>query len=630
MKTKDQAPSLLLTARKLSPLLRPRRLMLFFAAVLLLLSLGLDLIAPLLLKQLIDTTLGKRDLHLLNAIIAAFVGLYFVRFGADLLSGRLRNRFNEGLLLDLRRLLFRHVQTLSSPFFAGQRSAYLASRILNDAALLSAQMMAIFLGALSSSLLLCGSVAIVFWLNWQLAVVLCLVGPVLVFLTRRFGQRTRHATEEAQERGATLNAGVQESLAGIGLIQSYTLEEYAEKRVGAEMEGLRAIGVRQADLTLTHRTGVIMMTSLAGLAVLWFGSRGVVSGELTLGALMAFLAYAVNVYRPVQDLASLNLIVQSAKVAARRIFEILDTQPTVREAPDAVPIVQPVRGHVKCSSLSFAYEEGKDVLSDISWEIQPGTKVALVGHSGAGKTTMLNLLPHFHDPRIGSIEIDGQDIRRLTLDSLRKSIAVVSQETFLFSGTIRDNLLCVRPDATEQDLERALEGAHLSSFVESLPNGLNTEVGERGVRLSGGERQRLSIARALLKDAPILLLDEATSSLDNVAEKQIRAAIGRLLESGKTCFVIAHRLSTIRDANWILVLEKGRLVGQGTHADLYGANATYARLFDEQYAGDGGSAPTAVALKNVQEFVLNDGSRQSRVVVHTADGGQKRVEIRSA
>ena len=244
MKTKDQAPSLLQTARKLSPLLRPRRLMLFFAAVLLLLSLGLDLIAPLLLKQLIDTTLGKRDLHLLNAIIAAFVGLYFVRFGADLLSGRLRNRFNEGLLLDLRRLLFRHVQTLSSPFFAGQRSAYLASRILNDAALLSAQMMAIFLGALSSSLLLCGSVAIVFWLNWQLAVVLCLVGPVLVFLTRRFGQRTRHATEEAQERGATLNAGVQESLAGIGLIQSYTLEEYAEKRVGAEMEGLRAIGVR--------------------------------------------------------------------------------------------------------------------------------------------------------------------------------------------------------------------------------------------------------------------------------------------------------------------------------------------------------------------------------------------------
>ncbi|MEA2559699.1 MAG: ATP-binding cassette, subfamily bacterial MsbA [Acidobacteriota bacterium] len=616
------------TFRKLLPFLRPHRSKLIGAGSLLLVSLALELTAPLLLKQLIDTTLASRDLGRLNTLIGLFAGLYLLRFVMELGGGRLRNRFNEGLLFDLRQKLFAHVQTLSSPFFTQQRSGYLASRILNDASLLSHQLLAILLGALSSVLLLVGSVVIVFWLNWQLAVVLCLIGPLLVVLTQWFGGRVRNATEEMQEHGANLGASVQESVAGVSLIQSYSLEKFAQQRVGSEMAKLRSNGIHLADLALQHRNGILVMTSLAGLGVLWFGSRSVMGGALTLGDLMAFLAYAVNVYRPVQELTSLNLTVQSAKVAASRIFALLDTAPTICEAPGAVPLATPVRGHVRCSGLSFAYEKN-DVLSDVSFEIQPGMKVALVGRSGAGKTTLLNHLPRFYDPRLGKIEIDGQDVRGVQLASLRAAIAVVAQETFLFSGSVRENLLCVRPSASEADLRKALEGANLLEWADALPQGMDTQVGERGVRLSGGERQRLSIARALLKDAPVLILDEATSSLDSVTEKQIRSALGRLLESGKTCFVIAHRLTTIRDADWILVLDKGRLVGQGTHAELYASNTVYARLFDEQFAGAPSPVPTHVMLNNAEEFFLREGNRQSRVVVQTDDSGQKRVVISS-
>jgi subfamily B ATP-binding cassette protein MsbA len=628
MATSKASLSLVGVFRKLRPFLRPHCPKLFAAVALLLVTLTLELTAPLLLKQLIDTTLASRDLERLNLIIGLFVGLYLLRFFVELGGGRLRNRFNEGLLFDLRQKLFAHVQTLSTPFFTQQRSGYLASRILNDASLLSNQVLAILLGTLSSLLLLVGSVAIVFWLNWRLAVILCLIGPLLVLLTRRFGARVRQATEEMQERAANLGASVQESVAGVSLIQSYSLEEFAQRRVGSEMDKLRSNGIHLADLAVQHRNGILIMTSLAGLAVLWFGSRSVVAGGLTLGDLMAFLAYAVNVYRPVQELSSLNLTVQSTKVAASRIFDLLETTPTICEAPGAVPLAAPVRGQVRCSGLSFAYEKD-DVLADVGFEIQPGMKVALVGRSGAGKTTLLNHLPRFYDPRLGKVEIDGQDVRGVRLASLRAAIAVVAQETFLFSGSVRENLQCVRPEASEADLRRALEQANLLDWAEALPQGLDTEVGERGVRLSGGERQRLSIARAMLKDAPILILDEATSSLDSVTEKQIRSALGRLLESGKTCFVIAHRLTTIRDADWILVLDKGRLVGQGTHAELYASNTVYARLFDEQFAGAVSSAPTHVMLSNAEEFFLREGNRQSRVVVQTDDNGQKRVVISS-
>jgi ABC-type multidrug transport system fused ATPase/permease subunit len=274
--------------------------------------------------------------------------------------------------------------------------------------------------------------------------------------------------------------------------------------------------------------------------------------------------------------------------------------------------------------VCFAYRE-KDVLSEVSFEIEPGMKVAVVGRSGAGKTTLLNHLPRFHDPRTGRVEVDGRDLRDLSLRSLRGAIGIVSQDTFLFSGTIRDNLLCVRPEASEEDLLRVLAAAQLNDLLERLREGLDTEVGERGVHLSGGERQRLSIARALLKDPPILILDEATSSLDSISENRIRAALDHLMRSGRTCFVIAHRFTTILDADRILVLDEGRLVGQGSHRELYRSNPHYTRLYDEQFEGAVAAGPAGEG-RRMEEFLVRDGSKQSRIVVQ-AEGGRKRVEV---
>ncbi len=594
---------------------------------LLLLAIVLDLVSPLLLKYLIDTALPSGNLGQVNLVVLAFVGLYLGRFTAEIVGGRSRNRFSEGLLLDLRRSLFSHLQTLSLPFFSKNRSGYLASRVLNDASLLSGHFAAVVLGIFTNVVLVCGAVAVILYLDWKLGLVVLLVVPLLVLVTRRFGSHIRDASQEMQERISRLSASVQESIAGVHLIQSYSLESFATERIGSEMKSLRDVNLRLDNLTLLHAGGTLLMTSIAGLSILWFGGRQVVAGDLTLGALMAFLAYAVNVYRPVRELATLNLSIQSASVAAGRVFEILDTRPTVVESPDAKPLRVPVSGRITCEGATFAYEDD-DVLAEVSFEIEPGTKVALVGRSGAGKTTLLNLIPRLYDPREGRILIDGQDLRSLSIGSLRSAIGIVSQETFLFSGSIRDNLLCVNPDASEEELLEALEQAHLGDLLQRLPGGLDTEVGERGLRLSGGERQRLSIARVILKDPAILLLDEATSSLDSISENQIRIALDRLIEGGRTCLIIAHRFTTVRDADHILVLDQGKLVGQGTHAHLYSSNAIYSRLYDEQY----GRGPKALKLSagsgRVEEFILNDGTSQSRVVVETDQAGMSRVEIR--
>src|SRR4051812_24521216 len=436
--------------RRLYPFLAPSRRLLEGALILSLLSLALDLVSPLLLKRLIDRVFAAGDLAQLNRVIGLFAALYGLKLVSDLAGGRLKNRFGEDVLLRIRKQVYEHVQGLSLSFFQETRSGYLTSRILSDANLLGSTLGTLILGTFTNVLLVAGAIAITAWLNWRLTLVLLLIVPVLIVLTRKLGARVRIATHEMQEQISHLAAGVQEAVSGVSLIQSYTLEPFANERVGREMARLRRANVRVADLSLFHRTGSVAMTSLAGLGILWFGGRELMGGGLTLGDLMAFLAYAVNVYRPVQDLSSINLSLQSVTAAASRVFELLDTRPSVEERPDARPLPRPVQGRVRFADVSFAYRE-KDVLSDVSFEIQPGMKVAVVGRSGAGKTTLLGHLPRFHDPRAGRVEIDGHDLRSLSLRSLRGAVGIVSQDTFLFSGTIRDNLLCVRPEADEAE-----------------------------------------------------------------------------------------------------------------------------------------------------------------------------------
>lgn len=618
--------SVLATLRRLAPFLRPSLRLLVTSALLLLLSLAFDLAAPLLLKELIDQTLGAGDLQQLNLILLGFVLIYLVKFGADLVGSGLRNRFDEEVVLAVRRHLYGSIQRLSQPFFQEYRSGYLTSRILSDTTQLGGLLGNLYLGMLSNLMLLLGAATITFWLNWKLTLILLVVVPLLAIVTKLFGNRIQAATRVMQEQISQLCAGVQENVAGMSLIQSYTLEDFAAERVGREMKSLREANVRLNDLTLLHRTGTVLMTSIAGLAILFFGSRELLAGNLTMGALMAFLAYAVNVYRPVQELLSLNLSVQRGASAAGRVFELLDDHRGVPEVAGAVALSTPIRGEVEYQGVSFAYEE-KDVLTDIAFRAEAGQKVAVVGRSGAGKTTLLNLLPRFFDPRTGSIRIDGQNIAEVSLDSLRRAVGLVSQDTFLFSGSIRENLLCVDPSADETRLLEVLRRAQLTELIERLPQGLETELGERGLRLSGGERQRLSIARALLKDPPILILDEATSSVDSISENQIRQALDEVLAKGRTCFVIAHRFSTILDADLILVMEEGRLVGQGRHRELYGNHAVYTRLYDEQFAASATALAAEPGAGSIQQYLMKTGDRQSRILVRTDGSGRKQVEI---
>ncbi|MCP4590665.1 MAG: ABC transporter ATP-binding protein [bacterium] len=599
------------------------------AAALVLLALTFDLIAPLLLMRLIDDTLMARDLSQLNILIAVFAVIYAVKFVADLFGNGLKNRFNENILRDVRAQAYDHIQTLSMAFFHQHRTGYLTTRMFADANLMGGLLGGTLIGALANLMLFSGALVVTFYLNWRLTVILLLVVPLLAVAANWFNRQIQGATSTLQEQISLLCAGIQENLSGISLIQSFTLEKFASKRVGKELGKLRRVSVRRADLTLLHQTGIVLMTSMAGLSILWFGSRELVNGTLTMGELMAFLAYAVNVYRPVQGLLNLNLTVQQSVVAASRIHELLDTPRGIADAPDAVELTQPFQGSVRFGGVSFAYGSD-DVLSDVAFEVEAGTKVAIVGRSGAGKTTLLNHLPRFYDPHSGHIEIDGTDIRRFTLSSLRKAIGIVSQDTFLFAGTIRDNLTCVRPEATEEELHQVLEAAELTEFIQQQPKGLDTDLGESGVRLSGGEKQRLSIARALLKNPPLLILDEATSSVDSISENQIRRAINGLMTGRRTCFIIAHRFTTILDADRIIVLNRGKVEGQGTHEELYQQSEFYARLYDEQFSATGAAEGTLVHSepgKSVHEYLVTTDAGPSKLTVETLKGGRKHIEV---
>ena len=615
------AHGLIEAVRRLAWIIEPYKLRLLGALTLMVVGLGLDLITPLLLKHLIDRTLSTSALYKLNSVVGIFVGIYVLKFLTDLTGGGLKVRFNESVVRDIRKQLYDHLQSLSLPFFSNNRTGYLTTRLFSDTSLLGGLLGDTLLGLVSNLLLLTGAVAITLYLNWQLTIVLLLVVPILGLLTRWFSGRIRTATVDMQEQASQLCGNIQENLSGIALIQSYTMESLASQRIGEDLTKLRRLNVRLVDLTIVNRTGTLLMTSLAGLSVLWFGSRELGRGALTMGDLMAFLAYAVSVYRPVQALLGINVAVQQAVTAARRIFHLMDTPPTVQESLGAIDLAGPLHGFVRYADVSFGYDE-REVLSNVSFQVAAGSRVAIVGRSGAGKSTMLSLLPRFYDVKRGCIEIDGIDISQISLKSLRSQVGIVSQETFLFAGTVRENLVCCRPGVPESAIIRAIERAQLAEFVSSLPRGLDTNVGERGLRISGGERQRLSIARALLKDPPILILDEATSSVDSISENLIKEALHKLL-AGRTCFIIAHRFATILDADQIIVVERGRIAGQGKHDDLYRSNVVYARLYNEQFT----RGEDAARVPSEERFLMDDGELRRRVVVTTEQSGFKQVNI---
>ncbi|MBI4003816.1 MAG: ABC transporter ATP-binding protein [Candidatus Omnitrophica bacterium] len=527
---------------------------------------------------------GSGRPHLqLHVLMAGLCALYAVYAVASYWRSYLAGLAGHRVIFDLRQALYLHVQRMSLSFFDRQRIGEVVSRMTTDIA--SAQN---FVGAALVSTVMdlsCVAVIIVllFAAHPTLAWVSLSVLPFYALLSYHLQKRIRAKSRAMHRKLQEMSGDLHEQFAGISTIQAFTQEE-------AEARGFREQSEEYLDTVLGSvklqsialgSTG--FLTALGPILVLWVGATEVWSGRLSVGMLMAFYAYLGMLYQPIQRLTELNLILANSLAAMDRIFEVFDTFPEVRQRPDAVTWPR-VQGEIAFEDVSFHYEGREPVLEHLQLGIASGTTVALVGPSGAGKSTLVKLLPRFYDVTGGRIMVDGTDIQRATLKSLRQQIAIVPQEPILFSGTIADNLRYGKPEAAEADIRRAAREAFAEPFIEQLPAGYDTEIGERGVRLSGGQKQRLAIARAFLRDAPIVILDEPTSALDAESEELIKQALRRLLE-GRTALIIAHRLSTIQHAHRVIVLEEGRVIEQGRHDELLRRpNGLYRRYAERQLA----------------------------------------------
>jgi subfamily B ATP-binding cassette protein MsbA len=483
----------------------------------------------------------------------------------------------------MREDVFAHLVRLSPGFFTERRTGELTSRLSSDLGLLQS-LLGTWISEFSRQLLfLVGGVALLALTHPHLMGTTLAVIPVVIGAAFFFGRLLRKASLGVQDKIAEAMGTADEAFAQIRTVQSFTREEEETRRLGALLSGVVEAAVRRAWLRALF-FGVVGFIAFAGVvAVLWQGGRLVLDGTLTPGSLVSFLLYAITVAAAVGSLAALFGNYQEAVGAASRVFELLDTQPAVAEPPRPVALARPVRGAVRMEDVSFRYAHDlPEVLSDVSLSIAPGEVVALVGPSGAGKTTVASLLPRFWDVTAGRITLDGHDVRTLSFADLRGSIGIVPQEPALFSGTVRENIAFARPSATEEEIRSAAAAAHAREFIERLPQGLDTRVGERGVKLSGGQRQRLAIARVFLKDPAVVILDEATSSLDSESERLVEEAMEELLR-GRSTLIIAHRLSTVLRADRIVVLDHGRIVEEGTHSALLTREGIYARLYRGQF-----------------------------------------------
>lgn len=580
-KSDEIVPDVPVNFRRLLGYLRPYWKRMGVAMVALLFASLVGLVFPLVIQQLLDTVLEARSLTQLNRLTFGLLVIFAVQALLRFVEGYLLAMIGERIILDLRAQLYRQLTRLSLGFYSERRTGELVSRISTDTTKLRQVLTGNVSTVLSQSVSLVGSLVLMILINWQLLIFILVVTPVIIGIGAFFGLWLRRISTELQDRVADSTVVVEETISGIRIVKSFTRETYENQRYGESQNAI--LGVARRYIQVESGFGPIMafigFGSLAGF--LWFGGREVLAGNLSVGELIAFLFYGAAIAGSIASFVELYAQIQEAIGATKRIFEIIDMKPAVDDAPDA-HLLPPVQGHITFENVSFAYPNGVPVLHDISLAIAPGESVAIVGPSGAGKTTLANLMARFYDPTGGFIRIDGTDIRAVTQESLRSQVGLVPQDTQLFGGSVRDNMRYGRLDATEDEIVAASEAANAHGFVIDLPQKYETIVGERGVKLSGGQRQRVAIARAILKDPRILILDEATSSLDSASEALVQEALERLMQ-GRTTIIIAHRLSTIKNTDRIVVLDKGRIAEIGTHAELMDHNGIYAGLYNMQF-----------------------------------------------
>lgn len=533
-----------------------------------------------LLQPAVDKIFVDKVLTMLWIVPAMIVFVAIIRGSATYGQSMLMHGVGQRIIADTQIKLYEHLIRADLNLINKIHTGSLLSNFLYDTQLLRDAVSRAITGIAKDGLTAIALTAVMFYQDWRLASAVIVIFPATGILARHIGKRMRKSSTESQRETGRLATHLSETFRAVGVIKAYSMERRETGRTAVRVEArlkqmMKLIRVRSVAVPFTEALGGL---AVAG-AILYGGWRAQ-AGDLSLGSFMSFLAALLMAYQPVKSLANLNAALQEGLAAAQRLFAILDSAPTIREAPDAVPLAVTL-GNVEITGVTFSYENEK-TLTDINIKIPSGKIVALVGPSGAGKSTLINLITRFHDFQLGSIKVDGQDIRDVTIESLRANIAIVSQETILFDDTILNNISYGNPLADETEIRAAAKAAAADGFIEALPEGYRTVVGENGVRLSGGQRQRIAIARAMIKDAPILLLDEATSSLDPVAEKKVQSALSSLMQ-GRTTFLIAHRLSTVLDADEICVLEEGSITQRGTHSELLTKEGSYASLYGSQF-----------------------------------------------
>lgn len=567
--------------RRLLGYLAPYRWRMGLAVLALLLSSGLGLAFPLVIVRLLESVTQVKSYGSLNGLALMLVGLFLVQAAFSFVQSYLLTYVGERIVYDLRTSLYRHLQQLSLDFYAVRRVGEIVSRLSSDVTQMRTMLTTNITQLLSQVVTLIGAIAIVLTLNTNLTLFILALVPVLILVAFVFGRRIQNASTGVQDQLADSTVVAEEGLAGVRVVKSFGREIYETRRYQSAMDKTFQSSLRVAVYNSLFGSVMMFLGFGAVTALIWYGGREVIAGRLTLALISGFLIYGITIAASLGGLGSLYAQLRGAIGGVQRVFELLDTEPSVQDAPNAVALADS-QGQIAFQNVSFSYDSGVPVLQGVSLELQAGEIVALVGPSGAGKSTMLNMIPRFYDPTSGSIQIDGHDLRDITQASLRAQLAIVPQDTMLFGGTIRENILYGRLDASEADLIAAARAANAHDFIMGFPQQYETVVGERGAKLSGGQRQRIAIARAILKDPRILLLDEATSALDNESEGLVQEALNRLMRN-RTTLIIAHRLSTIKMAHRIAVMQEGQIIELGTHSQLIEQNGLYARLYAMQF-----------------------------------------------
>lgn len=540
-----------------------------------------NLYIPWIIKDMIDEVLADKNGTMLNWIAASIIAIFVVRGLFWYGQNYLMSYVGQSVIIDIRAAVFKKLQRLSVSFYDKNKTGTIMSYVTNDVNALQSAMVENTIEMITEGFILIGSVVAMIYLDWRLTLFTVCTFPVVLWFMEFFGKKIRKTGGRIQECTADITSVLQESVASARVIKSFVREDYEVDRFDVENRANFRANMKNAQLMATLTPVVELVAAIGVTMIIWYGGNNVINGTITAGSLVAFLTYAVNISNPIKRLTRVIGNIQKALAAAQRVFMIIDMPEEIAESRDAKQLPE-VSGKVEFQNVSFAYDDKGNVITDLSFSVKPGEVIAIVGQSGAGKSTIANLLPRFYDVNKGDIKIDGHSVREVTLDSLREQVGIVPQETMLFNGSVYNNILYGRLDATKEEIEAAAKAANAHDFIMQLTDGYETKLGDRGVNLSGGQRQRIAIARAILKNPRILILDEATSALDTESERVVQEALDRLMV-GRTSFVIAHRLSTVKNADKILVLEKGNLVESGTHDELLALDGLYAHLYKIQY-----------------------------------------------